>query len=197
MTTIRLYLHMIMSMLLIMSYSAVYSPSMQIDPMPKSPTITYEEIDISYARSLPIHVEESIIETVTGSRYGFTEEDIYLLAQLLCGDESIDGDGEYDFVWNLQNDKPYLEEMGKVLNVVMNRQRSGQYSTVVRDIVLQKSQFSPMPENLNTTPSDLAIEAVREWCRAYDAYTDVQIIPEDHLYFTAGPGLTNVTRRDW
>jgi len=133
-------------------------------------------------------------------RYGFTEEEIYLLAQLLCGDEKIDGDGEYDFAWfPVYGMDIRYDQISLVLNVVMNRVRSehGGNATVT-DVVLASGQFHVFPRNLNTTPAEIAIEKVREWCEAYDRWDPgVQSIPENHLYFCAGPDLTNVSREHW
>ena len=135
-------------------------------------------------------------EETVKPRYGFTDDEVYLLAQLLCGSASIDGDGEYDFVWQVKYDPDNINytEIYKVLCVVMNRVRDEQFPNTVSEVVLQKGQFSPMPKNEQKIPDELAIQYVRAWCDAYDLYDDsVQNIPEDHLYFHAGPNLTNTT----
>lgn len=132
-------------------------------------------------------------------RYGFTDEDVYLLTQLLCGDKDYHGDGEYDFDWSLQMgfDINY-EEINKVLGVVMNRVRSDNYPDTVKEVVLQPCQFIVFPKNLYSTPDEQAIEVVRQWCIDYDNWVyNKYTIPEDHLYFSAGPNLTNVTRAIW
>lgn len=154
---------------------------------------------------LPIPVVLSSIEEVSADleteetikpRYGFTEEDIYLLAQLLCGDGGYNGDGEYDFVYGALHDEMRYDEMAKVLCVVMNRVRSDEFPDTVAEVVLQPDQFANYTPT-DTTPSDIAIEKVREWCEAYDRWDGgVQNIPEDHLYYEAGPDLTNVTREE-
>lgn len=124
-------------------------------------------------------------------RYGFTEDEVYLLAQLLCGSGSKDGDGEYDI--DFKTEINYCE-VAKVLCVVMNRVRSDSFPNTVTDVVMQKGQFSVMPRNAQKTPSDIAIQTVQEWCDAYDRFDGgAQNIPEDHLYFT-GNGITNTTR---
>lgn len=124
-------------------------------------------------------------------RYGFTEDEVYLLAQLLCGSGNKDGDGEYDI--DFKTEINYCE-VAKVLCVVMNRVRSDSFPNTVTDVVMQKGQFSVMPLNAQKTPSDIAIQTVQEWCDAYDRFDGgVQNIPEDHLYFT-GNGVTNTTR---
>lgn len=124
-------------------------------------------------------------------RYGFTDADIYLLAQLLCGDKDKSGDGEYDI--DFKKDINYYE-VAKVLNVVMNRVRSDKFPNTVREVVLQKGQFSVMPRNLKKKPSDTALSVVREWCNLYDMhFASVQIIPKNHLYFS-GDGIKNYTR---
>ena len=133
-------------------------------------------------------------------RYGFTDDEIYLLAQLLCGDESIDGDGEYDFAkFPLYGMEVRDDQISLVLNVVMNRVRAEYRGNgTVTDVVLAKGQFAVMPRNLNTAPAAFALEKVREWCEAYDRWeTWTQSIPENHLYFCAGPNLTNISRANW
>jgi len=127
-------------------------------------------------------------------RYGFTEDEVYLLAQLLCGSGSKDGDGEYDI--DFQTEINYCE-VTKVLCVVMNRVWSDSFPNTVTDVVMQKGQFSVMPRNAQSTPSYIAIQMVQEWCDAYDRFDGgAQNIPEDHLYFT-GNGVTNTTRANY
>lgn len=135
-------------------------------------------------------------ERYVGPRYGFTSEDIYLLAQLLCGDASKDGDGEYDFGWDLQNGNEInYYEISKVLCVVMNRVRDPNYfPNTVSEVILQPGQFAVIPRNLKANPCPLVIEVVRAWCEAYDRYDyGIQTIPTNHLFFHSGPHLTNVT----
>lgn len=128
-------------------------------------------------------------------RYGFTYEEVYLLSQLLCGSYSYDGDGEYDFVWQAIHTEVNYYEVSKVLCVVMNRVRDDRFPNTVTDVVMQKGQFAVMPRNAEKLPSDIAVQKVQEWCDAYDSWDlSVQCIPEDHLFFRAGPHLTNVTR---
>ena len=148
--------------------------------------------------------EKDILDTYSRSgkdfvpRYGFTKEDIYLLAQLICGDESKDGDGEFDFVYQVEHNLPFEEEMGKVLSVVMNRQRSDEFPNTVEKVLLQKGQFSPMYKNLKSKPSDIAIREIEKWCNLYDQYDKtIQVVPENHLYFTAGKNNTNQTREKY
>lgn len=168
------------------------------DVTPTSPTVPST---VLLVKPKPPIIEEPVVavtepEPVIEPRYGFTDDEVYLLAQLLCGSSSIDGDGEYDFVWTAKYDPDNINycEISKVLCVVMNRVRSEQFPNTVSEVVLQKGQFSPMPKNAKKTPDDLAIQKVQEWCDAYDNWdTGVQNVPEDHLYFHAGPHLTNVT----
>lgn len=149
----------------------------------------YEEEIIPYKISeveLPVLYEEEI-----ELRYGFTDEDIYILAQVLSGDKSVDGDGEYDI--DYQKEINYYE-VGKVLGVIMNRVRSKDFPNTVTDVVTQKGQFSVIPRNLKSEPSDITLQTVREWCTAYDDCINlVQVIQENHLFFT-GDGKINITR---
>jgi hypothetical protein len=170
------------------------------DVSPTSPTVPGTVLLVK--PEPPIIAEPVVAVTepepvVEEPRYGFTDEEVYLLAQLLCGSSKVDGDGEYDFVYTAKYfpDKLNYCEISKVLCVVMNRVRSEQFPNTVSEVVLQKGQFSTMPKNAKKTPDDIAIQKVQEWCDAYDNWdTGVQNVPEDHLYFSAGPNLTNVTR---
>ena len=126
-------------------------------------------------------------------RYGFTEDEMYLLAQLLCGDEKTSGDGEYDIDFVDREDLNYYE-ISKVLCVVMNRVRDDRFPSTVEDVVLAKNQFSVMPKNLEATPSEMALTVVEDWCKAYDEFdVGAQCVPENHVFFT-GNGVSNITR---
>jgi len=115
---------------------------------------------------LPVEQPTLVADGEMPPRYGFTDEDIYLLAQLLC--------------------------------VVMNRVNSSKFPNTVREVVLQKGQFAVMPRNSYKQPADLAIDVVRDWCARYDREDPAaQCIPENHLFFSAGKNLTNVTRENW
>lgn len=132
-------------------------------------------------------------------QYGFTEDEIYLLAQVLCGDSEIDGDGEYDFAWAMRNEYPYdFVEVSKVLCVIMNRVKDDRFPNTVADVILQKGQFDVIPRNLQVDPGAEAIGTIEVWCEAYDYYCpDLQVIPLSHCYFEAGPNNTNITKEDW
>lgn len=126
-------------------------------------------------------------------RYGFTEDEIYLLAQLLCGDENISGDGEYDIDFVDPSNINYYE-VSKVLCVVMNRVRDDRFPNTVEDVVLANNQFAVMPKNLKATPSKMALTVVEDWCKAYDEFdAGIQCVPENHVFFT-GNGVSNITR---
>jgi len=126
-------------------------------------------------------------------RYGFTSDEMYLMAVLLTGSKYKSGDGEFDFDFGL--DKEY-DQISLVLSVVMNRVRSDRYPNTVSKVIWQPGQFSPMPQWKEGLPevSDISLKRVIEWCKAYDAYDPgVQTIPEDHLYFS-GDGHKNYSR---
>lgn len=155
------------------------------------PTIDIIEITVTPTPTIEPVIEHNHVEEEIQLRYGFTDEDIYLLAQLLCGDKGYDGDGEYDIDFE---DNINYHEVSKVLTVVMNRVRSNRFPNTVREVVLQDGQFSPMPENLKTEPSDIALRTVKEWCECYDLGINfVQAVPETHLFFR-GDSFTNTTR---
>ena len=140
--------------------------------------------------------KEAVVEKLP--RYGFTEDEVYLLAQLLCGDANVDGDGEYDFAFQEQING---HEAAKVLTVVMNRVESPLFPNTVKEVVLDHNskfyQFDVMPANAEKTPSSRAIALVGLWCTLYDQHDeDILVCPSDHLYFT-GDGVTNTTSTHW
>ena len=129
-------------------------------------------------------------------RYGFTEDEIKVLAILLCGSKDVDGDGEYDI--DFGNDERY-DQISLVLCVVMNRVRNDHFPNTVTEVVYQPNQFAPMKQWKDCSPevSEIALQRVREWCNAYDCWdSEIQSIPEDHLYFT-GDGLENHSSTTW
>lgn len=131
-------------------------------------------------------------------RYGFTEDDIYLMTVVLCGSGSKDGDGEYDIDFGNQHRD---DQISLVLGVIMNRVRSEKFPNTVKDVIWAKNQFSVMPQWKKGLPkvSDKSLEIVRDWCVRYDNHEKVQDIPEDHLYFKAhGPGgIENISRKGY
>lgn len=170
----------------VLAETVVEAPVVSIDPCP-----AYTDVYI-LASEIPQTPSPTPSEAPM-PQYGFTDADVYLLAQLLCGSKEIDGDGEYDI--DFQKDVNYYE-IGKVLSVVMNRVRSDLFPNTVYDVVMQENprQFSVMPNNSMQTPSETALCTVKEWCAAYDLFDPgVQTCPEDHLYFS-GNGVTNTTR---
>jgi len=171
----------IIAILIGLLLTALFTDKAQSVIQPVAPTVTSELI-VSVQTPIPTKKAEP--------RYGFTNAEIKLLAQLLCGDANKDGDGEYDLDF-----RKYVNynEVSKVLDVVMNRVRSNRFPNTVVDVVLADGQFVVFPKNLNTQPSALAIKVVGDWCRAYDSFDPgVQVIPESHLFFT-GDGITNTT----
>jgi hypothetical protein len=126
--------------------------------------------------------------------YDFSDEEIVLLSQLLCGESGKDGDGEYDFETQIAKGDINWPEVNKVLEVVMNRTLTpGIYADNVTDVVLQPGAFSVFPKNLDTKPSPEVIEAVRYWCDAFNSPEYVPSIPDDHYWFSGSRG-GNVTR---
>ena len=126
-------------------------------------------------------------------RYGFTEDEIYLLAVLLSGSKDVDGDGEFDIDYG--RDEEY-DQITLVLCVVMNRVRSDKWPNTVSEVLWQDGQFTAMLQWLDQLPevSDISIKRVKEWCNAYDTYDiGAQGIPEYHLFFT-GDGINNYSR---
>ena len=151
-------------------------------PVKIEPPASPEPIDILEPEIIP--------EVAPEPRYGFTDDEIYLMAALLTGSKYVDGDGEYDIDYGHQDN---YEQISLVLCVVMNRVRSDIYPNTVSEVIWQKNQFSPMKRWKNGLPevSDISIQRVTEWCEAYDANsTGTQSVPDNHLYFY-GDGVKN------
>ena len=98
-------------------------------------------------------------------QYGFTEDEIYLMAVLLSGSKYVDGDGEFDIDYG--RDEEY-DQISLVLGVVMNRVRSETWQNTVSEVIWQKGQLSVMPQWKKGLPevSDISLQRVSDWCKA-------------------------------
>ena len=130
--------------------------------------------------------------------YSFTEDEIYLLSQLLAGSGDHYGDGEFDFTWTLQVghilSEWQQEQISLVLEVVMNRIDDSRWANTIHEVVLQPGQFVVFPRNLNSEPCELVIEVVREWTLNYENNGSPRTIPANHVFFHAGKNHGNVSR---
>lgn len=176
--------------------SAIIEPEIankpQIAVMSQEPTVL-ETIENVQTEPRPTEVSVIAPEPSPEPRYGFTDDEIYLLAVLLSGSKYVDGDGEYDIDYG--NDERY-DQISLVLCVVMNRVRDERFPSTVSEVVWAEGQFSLMPNWIKSLPevSDISLQRVTEWCTAYDGNDDgVQSVPEDHVYFS-GDGRENHSR---
>lgn len=154
----------------------------------------YKESDLpeEYITEEPVEPVQQAIKP----RYGFTDDDIYLMTVLLCGSGKTDGDGEYDIDFSNQDKH---DQISLVLNVVMNRVMSDKFPNTVSEVIWSPGQFSLMPRWKKGLPSvsDQSYQIVKEWCEAYDSHDlSVMSVPESHLYFT-GNGKINISRERW
>lgn len=135
------------------------------------------------------------IEPIRKPKYGFTDEEIYLMTVLLSGSKYVDGDGEYDIDYGNRDN---YEQISLVLSVVMNRINSSQFPDTISEVIWQRNQFSPMTRWTKGLPkvSDISYNIVKAWCYKYDNYIDVVTIPDKHLYFW-GNGRVNTSRERW
>lgn len=193
------FLLLVLAISCMVLFSSFAKADESVEWMPEPPIVERAELlveeesdDDTLIYLLPVPVED-IEEPVVELRYGFTEDEVYLLAQLLCGDGKRDGDGEYDIDYQAE-DKINYHEVSKVLTVVMNRVRDGRFPNTVTDVVLARNQFHVFPKNLKAVPSERALRVIGEWCNAYDTYDEgAQAVPENHIYFY-GNGRINITR---
>ncbi len=172
-----------------------------LNPEPQTITVIYPDpiiIRIEYAAKEPVReyaLEEIAIPEIE-PRYGFTDDEVYLMAVLLSGSKYVDGDGEYDVDFHNQDNQ---QQISLVLNVVMNRVNSDQFPDTISEVIWAPGQFSPMPKWVNNLPEvgDISLQKVREWCNAYDTYDpEAQVVPDNHLYFY-GNGIVNKSRERW
>lgn len=173
------------------SATTIEAPSLVVIQQPIS-GILPEPTPIQ-VEEIPEILPEAISQPVEAPRYGFTADDIYLMAVLLTGSKDVDGDGEFDFDYGRQDE---YDQISLVLCVVMNRVRSESFPNTVSEVIRQNNQFAPMRKWQNGLPevSDISLQRVTEWCVAYDGYDPgIQSIPESHLYFT-GDGRYNHSR---
>lgn len=170
-----------------------------LNPEPQTVTVIYPDPIIIRIEYVPKEPEkEFTLEEMPEiePRYGFTDDEVYLMAVLLSGSKYVDGDGEYDIDFHNQDN---YEQIALVLNVVMNRVNSDKFPDTVEEVIWAPGQFSPMSKWSGGLPevSDITLQKVREWCRAYDTYDpDAQTIPDNHLYFY-GKGGINISRERW
>lgn len=172
----------------------IFWPQSAIDIEPiESPQIQMEVPAPTETDPLIIKPEEKSLPEPDPPRYGFTDDDIYLMAVLLSGSKYVDGDGEFDIDYG--RDTEY-DQISLVLGVIMNRVRNDNWQDTVSEVIWRQGQFSVMPQWRKGLPevSDISLKRVTEWCKAYDAHDPgVQTIPEDHFYFS-GDGLYNHSR---
>ncbi len=160
------------------------------------PVIVTPEPSVVLPSFQPIEDPEPTPDIVKLPRYGFTDDDIYLMATLLTGSKYVDGDGEFDFDYGREDE---YDQISLVLCVVMNMVRSELFPDTVSGVIWKKNTFSPMSQWKDKLPqvSDISLKLVTEWCNAYDSYDPgVQTIPEDHLYFS-GDGVNNHSRSNY
>jgi hypothetical protein len=164
-----------------------------------APKIIYQEptkqevVETTQIIEIPIVEEVYIPEPV----YAFTDDEIYLMAQLLCGQAGKDGDGEYDFETQIVKYEINWLEINKVLEVVMNRVLTpGIYADNVTDVIMQPGAFSVMPRNASREPSPEVVDIVKYWCDSFNSPEYVPSIPSDHYWFSGSRG-SNVTRDHW
>lgn len=146
----------------------------------------------------PPKEEVKVVEQpVIPPKYGFTDDDIYLMTVLLCGSKNNSGDGEYDIDFGNQDDH---DQISLVLSVVMNRVMSAKFPDTVEEVIWAPKQFSPMARwSKNNLPEvkPESYEIVKAWCKEYDSHNlAVMSVPETHLYFT-GNGKINISRKGW
>jgi len=195
MITIRHHRPLIRSILwiIILVFVLLFWPREVIEPE----VIVKTEIIYVYVYNESDLPEEFITEEVEITpKYGFTDDDIYLMTVLLCGSEKVAGDGEYDIDFG---NKDNHDQISLVLSVVMNRVMSDKFPNTVEEVIWAPGQFAPMTRWKQKLPAvnPESYAIVKAWCEAYDSHDlSIMSIPETHLYFT-GNGIVNRSRERW
>jgi spore germination cell wall hydrolase CwlJ-like protein/SH3-like domain-containing protein len=103
------------------------------------------------AEAKRVAAANQFVETVQTSAYNVSEDDVYLLACLVCAEAA---------------SEPYEGKLA-VANVVLNRLRSGIYGTTISDVIYAKNQFSVVNNGrlssiISSGPDSESIKAAKE-----------------------------------
>ena len=129
-----------------------------------------------------LKLEEEALSIMT-PRYGFTEEEVWLLAQVMWG--------EYRF----STTNPDWDQINKVMMVIMNRvEAPGLYADTISEVIFQPGAFVVIPRALSIDPGQDFVNIVREWCYIFDWSEGFQPIPNYHFWFSADGRGGNITR---
>lgn len=168
-------------------------PRPKVADVIEPPKIKPQEIEVVEEKMAVSEPASTPVPTPIPPRYGFKDDDIYLMAVLLSGSKYVDGDGEFDIDYGRDDE---YDQISLVLATVMNRVQSNKWPNTVSKVIWAPGQFSTMPQWKNGLPevSDISLKRVKEWCKAYDS-NDIgaQTIPENHFYFS-GDGKFNYSR---
>lgn len=103
------------------------------------------------AEAKRVAAANQFVETVKTSAYNISEDDVYLLACLVCAEAG---------------SEPYEGKLA-VANVVLNRLRSGAYGNTVSDVIYARNQFSVVKNGrlasvMSSGPNSGSIAAAKE-----------------------------------
>lgn len=123
------------------------------------------------AEAKRIAAASQFVETVQTSAYDISEEDVYLLACLVCAEAE---------------SEPYEGKLA-VANVVLNRLSSGKYGNSISSVIYARGQFSVVTNGrlnrfMTKGPNSGSIQAAKE------AVSGVNNVPDYHSFRTASSG---------
>ena len=103
------------------------------------------------AEAKRVAAANQFVETVQTSAYNISEDDVYLLACLVCAEAG---------------SEPYEGKLA-VANVVLNRLRSGVYGNTISDVIYARNQFSVVQNGrlasvMSSGPNSGSISAAKE-----------------------------------
>lgn len=103
------------------------------------------------AEAKRVAAANQFVETVKTSSYNLSEDDVYLLACLVCAEAG---------------SEPYEGKLA-VANVVLNRLRSGAYGSTISDVIYARNQFSVVKNGrlasvMSSGPNSGSITAAKE-----------------------------------
>lgn len=103
------------------------------------------------AEAKRVEAASQFVETVQTSPYNLSEDDVYLLACLVCAEAA---------------SEPYEGKLA-VANVVLNRLKGGSYGSTISDVIYARNQFSVVTNGrlssvMSSGPNSDSIAAARE-----------------------------------
>lgn len=127
----------------------------------QAPMVAVENIDEEMLASQQAAAEEAAVQEAAARAHSYTEEDLYILAHVICGEAQSSSD----------------EEQRYVGSVVLNRVNHGKYPNTIKGVVFQKNQYSCTRDgNYYRTPTE------RNWANARYLLENGSVLPGNVVF---------------